>query len=128
MLWPLQVEAMLKQWAVGEQDVKDKEKPETSLKLLTVMNEDLDEKDLELVLLQCLKDAPKEEEEDPEKEVGGGGLGEAQGQGGEGPEASPKGCSASALLAGYTTCGLACSGCPSGHAALGLACTFEHSI
>uniref|UniRef100_A0A6S8IGD5 Polycystin cation channel PKD1/PKD2 domain-containing protein n=1 Tax=Dunaliella tertiolecta TaxID=3047 RepID=A0A6S8IGD5_DUNTE len=62
------VEAMLKQWAVGEQDVKDKEKPETSLKLLTVMNEDLDEKDLELVLLQCLKDAPKEEEEDPEKE------------------------------------------------------------
>ncbi|KAF5834587.1 hypothetical protein DUNSADRAFT_8712 [Dunaliella salina] len=63
------VEAMLKQWAVGEEEEqKEKEKPETSLKLLTVMNEDLDEKDLELVLLQCLKDAPKEEEEDPEKE------------------------------------------------------------
>jgi hypothetical protein len=55
----------IEQWAVGNADQKDNAKAESSLKLLTVMNEDLDRTDLENVLLQCLVDAPKDEEDDP---------------------------------------------------------------
>lgn len=72
---PPQVEQMLKQWALGDDANKLKDKQEISLKLLTVMNEDLDEKDLELVLKECLKEAPKEPEVDPATVRGAWGWG-----------------------------------------------------
>jgi hypothetical protein len=33
-------------------------------KLLTILNEDMDEEDLQTVLLECLKDAPPEDEDE----------------------------------------------------------------
>lgn len=53
---------MLKKWSHGEEK---KSEPDTSLKLLTVLNEDLDEADLKAVLLECLRDAPQDQDDDP---------------------------------------------------------------
>ena len=53
-----QLGTLLKQWA-GEDEVKEEDKGDKEVsKLLTVLNEDLDEEDLQTVLLECLKDAP----------------------------------------------------------------------
>ena len=41
--------------------------PDT-IKLLTVLNEDMDEEDLRAVLMECLKDAPGAEEDDGKKQ------------------------------------------------------------
>lgn len=59
---------MLKKWAIGDEE-KNKPEPDTSLKLLTVMNEDLDEADLKAVLLECLREAPQDQEEDDANNV-----------------------------------------------------------
>lgn len=39
-----------------------------AIKLLTVLNEDMDEEDLRAVLMECLKDAPGAEEDDGKKQ------------------------------------------------------------
>lgn len=46
---------LLKQWAGAE---KKKKTDAEAVKLITILNEDLDESDLKTVLLECLKDAP----------------------------------------------------------------------
>lgn len=46
---------LLKQWAGAD---KKKKGDDEKVKLITILNEDLDESDLKTVLLECLKDAP----------------------------------------------------------------------
>jgi len=64
---------LLKQWA-GEDVVPVHQERET-VKLLTVLNEDMDEEDLKTVLLECLKDAPGSTDDD-EKAAASSGAGQ----------------------------------------------------
>ncbi|KAL6749264.1 hypothetical protein V8C86DRAFT_2852326 [Haematococcus lacustris] len=53
---------LLKQWAGDGDDAERKEAQADVQKLLTILNEDLDEEDLRNVLMECLKDAPGQED------------------------------------------------------------------
>jgi len=56
---------LLKQWAGEEEDQAAQQNVNAEMsKLLTVLNEDLDEEDLRTVLMECLKDAPAAEEDE----------------------------------------------------------------
>ena len=68
-----QLGTLLKQWA-GEEDKGDEHRGDREVaKLLTVLNEDLDEEDLQTVLLECLKDAPGGGDDGDDKAVPVGG-------------------------------------------------------
>uniref|UniRef100_A0A7S0NBN4 Polycystin cation channel PKD1/PKD2 domain-containing protein n=1 Tax=Chlamydomonas leiostraca TaxID=1034604 RepID=A0A7S0NBN4_9CHLO len=54
--------ALLKQWAGDDEDEDKKAVQGDVSKLLTILNEDLDEEDLRNVLMECLKDAPGHDE------------------------------------------------------------------
>jgi len=69
VLFHAQVQALLKKWAMGSAEDKPAE-PDNSLKLLTVMNEDLDEADLKAVLLECLREAPQDQDNEPDNVSG----------------------------------------------------------
>jgi hypothetical protein len=59
-----QLGTLLRQWA-GEDGKGKEDKGEKEVaKLLTILNEDMDEEDLQTVLLECLKDAPPEDEDE----------------------------------------------------------------